>query len=134
MSLRSLPASRFQFTIHNSQFSIRGLFARGLTGLAPNHFVRVLDALALVGIGLAETADLGRGLSDFLLVNAGDGDVAALGIDSDVDPFRNREADRVRVAELEHDFASLDFGAVADADDVELALEAFAHAADVVRH
>ena len=44
------------------------------------------------------------------------------------------EAHRMRVAELEDDFLPLDLGAVADADDVELALEAFAHAADVVRH
>ena len=44
------------------------------------------------------------------------------------------EAHRMRVAELEDDFLPLDLGAVADADDVELALEAVGHAADVVRH
>ena len=44
------------------------------------------------------------------------------------------EAHRMRVAELEDDFLPLDLGAVADADDVELALEAFGDAADVVRH
>src|ERR1051325_1442114 len=110
------------------------LLACCLSGLPPNDFVRVLDALALVGIGLAEAADLGRNLSDFLLVDAGDGDVTGLGVDGDVDPFRNREADRMRVAELEHDLAPFDLGAIADADDVELALEAFAHALDVVRH
>ena len=43
------------------------------------------------------------------------------------------EADRMRVAEGEDDFLPLDFGAVADADDVELALESFGDAADVVR-
>src|ERR1051325_5557470 len=110
------------------------LLACCLSGLPPNDFVRVLDALALVGIGLAEAADLGRNLSDFLLVDAGDGDVTGLGVDGDIDPFRNREADRMRVAELEHDLAPFDLGAIADADDVELALEAFAHALDVVRH
>ena len=51
-----------------------------------------------------------------------------------VDPFRDRELDGVRVAELEHDLAALHLGAVTDADDVELALEALAHALDVVRH
>src|SRR6185436_1389318 len=110
------------------------LLACSLAGLATNHFVAVLDALALVGIGLAETADLGRGLSDLLLVDAGDRDVAGLRVDRDLDSFRNREADGMRVPELEHDLAALDLGAVADADDVELALEALAHALDVVRH
>src|SRR6185436_7930259 len=110
------------------------LLACSLAGLATNHFVAVLDALALVGIGLAETADLGRGLSDLLLVDAGDGDVSALRVHGHVDSFRNRETDGMRVSELEHDLAALDLGAVADADDVELAFEAFAHAFDVVRH
>src|SRR6185295_16481300 len=44
------------------------------------------------------------------------------------------ELDGVRIAELKHDFLPLHFRAVADADDVELALEALAHALDVVRH
>src|SRR5687767_7616611 len=110
------------------------LLARGLAGLAANDLVAVLDALALVGIGLAQRADLGSGLADLLAIDAGDGDVAGLGFDGDVDPFRNRELHRMRVAELEHHLAALDLGAVTDADDVELALEAFAHTLDVVGH
>src|SRR5205807_2573742 len=110
------------------------LFACCLACLAANHFVAVLDAFALVGIGLAERADLGRGLPHLLLVDTGDGDVARLGVDDDVDAFRNGETHRVRVAELEDDFPPLHLGAVADADDVELALERFADALDVVRH
>src|SRR5881227_1298251 len=83
-----------------------------LTCLAANHFVGVLDAFALVRIGLAQRADFGGGLSDFLLVDSGDGDVAGLGLDGDVDAFRNRETDRMRVAEGEDDFLPFDFGAV----------------------
>src|SRR5882724_3942608 len=105
-----------------------------LACLAANHFVAVLDALALVGIGLAERADLGRGLPHFLLVDSGDGDVTGLGVDDDVDAFRNDEPHRMRVAELEDHVLPLHLGAVTDADDVELALEAFADALDVVRH
>src|SRR3954463_7361091 len=100
------------------------LLARGLTRLAANDFVGVLDAFALVRIGLAERTDLGGGLSDFLLVDAGDGDVVGFRLDGDVDPFRDGEAHRMRVSQREHHFLPLDLGTIADADDVELALEA----------
>src|SRR3954470_3358099 len=99
------------------------LLACCLTRLAADHFVGVLDAFALVRIGLAQRADFGGGLSDFLLVDAGDGDGAGLRFDGDVDAFLNREAHRMRVAEGEDNFLPLHFGAVADADDIELALE-----------
>ena len=68
-------------------------------------------------------ADVRRHLADELLVDARHGDVRLL-LDRDVDPRRDVEHDRVRVAEREHDLPALDLGAVADADDVELALEA----------
>src|SRR5216684_5871090 len=105
-----------------------------LTRLAANHFIGVLDAFALVRVGLAERADLGSGLTDFLLVDAGDRDVAALRLDDDLDPCRDRETHRMRVTELEDDFLPFDLGAVADTNDVELALEPVGHAANVVGH
>src|SRR3954447_7650490 len=108
------------------------LFSCCLTRLAADHFVGVLDAFALVRIGLAQRADFGGGLSDLLLVDAGDGDVIGLRLDGDVDAFRNRETNRMRVAEGKDHFLPLDFGTVADADDVELALEAVGDAANVV--
>src|SRR3954470_16223304 len=108
------------------------LLACCLTRLAADHFVGVLDAFALVRIGLAQRADFGGGLSDLLLVDAGDGDVIGLRLDGDVDAFRNRETNRMRVAEGKDHFLPLDFGTVADADDVELALEAVGDAANVV--
>ena len=46
----------------------------------------------------------------------------------DVDPRGDVEHHRVRVAEREDDLLALDLRAVADADDVELALEAVGHA------
>src|SRR5450759_2233111 len=42
--------------------------------------------------------------------------------------------DRVRVAQGEHHLATLQLGAVADADDIELALEALGHACHGVGH
>src|SRR5690349_16179193 len=83
-------------------WSMSYLLACGLAGLPANHFVGVLDAFALVRIGLAEGTDLRRGLPDELLVVAGDGDVTGLGVDGDFDPLRDRELHRVGVSELEH--------------------------------
>jgi hypothetical protein len=105
-----------------------------LTRLAANDLIRILDAFALVRIGLAKSADLRRGLTDFLFVDASNGDVAALRLDGDLDSLRNGEAHGMRVAELEDDFLPFDFGTVTDADDVELALESVGDPSDVVRH
>src|SRR5581483_1573519 len=103
-----------------------------LTGLTTNHFIGVLDALALVRVRLAQRADLRRGLADLLLVDAADHDVSGLAVDGDVDSLRDREAHRMRVPELEHHFLPFDLGAVADADDVQLFLEPLSDAEDVV--
>src|SRR5918992_250096 len=45
----------------------------GLAGLAAHGLARVAHALALVRVGLAQRADLGRDLADLLLVDALDG-------------------------------------------------------------
>src|SRR5581483_7022166 len=102
-----------------------------LTGFATNHFVRILDAFAFVRVRLAQRADLRRRLADLLFVDSGDDDVPRLAVDLDVDAFRNREAHRMRVSKLEDHFLPFDLRAVADADDVELLLEALGHALNV---
>jgi hypothetical protein len=53
-------------------------------------------------------------------------------VDDDVDPLRDVEHRRMRVAEREDDLLALELRAVADADDVELALEAVDDAGDGV--
>ncbi len=58
-----------------------------------------------------------------------DGQVRLL-FHGDRDPFRNRKLDRVRVAERQHYILALYFSAVADADDVEILLEAGGDAGD----
>src|SRR5438445_8766079 len=107
-------------------------FPGRLASLATNHFIAVLDAFALVGIGLAQTANLSGGLIDLLLVDPGHDDVAGLAVDVDVDALRDREADGMRVSQLEHHFLPLDLGAISHADDVELLLESLRDAEDVV--
>src|ERR1700722_15791380 len=63
-----------------------------------NLFVRILDALALVGLRRPEAADLGGSLADPLAIDALHQDFGlARGLDGDA--LGNRVVDRVRVAE-----------------------------------
>src|SRR6478672_4150587 len=85
-----------------------------LAFFAEDILAAVLDALALVRLGLAPAADFGRDLADLLLVDPADLDrvrVRRL----DVDPFRHGEIDVVAIAELEPQIAALGLGAIADA-------------------
>src|SRR5204862_1446020 len=108
------------------------LFRTGLAGLLLQHFAGVADALLLVRIRFAQPADVGRDLADQLAIDAGHRDMRLL-FDRDVNPRRDVEHHRVRVAEREDHLLTLDFRTVADADDVELALEAVGHAQYRVR-
>src|SRR5271166_7144660 len=65
-------------------------------------FVGVLHALALVGLGRTESADLGRGLTDALPVDALDHDLG-LGRGLDGDAVGDRIIDQVRVAQGERE-------------------------------
>src|SRR5687768_6069000 len=105
----------------------------GLADLLLQLLPGVAHALLLVRIGLAHPADVGGDLPDHLAIGAGDRDVRLL-LDRDVDPVGDVEHDRMRVAEREVDLLALQLGAVADADDVELLLEALGDAVDGVGH
>src|SRR6266576_5764724 len=91
-----------------------------LAFLAEDVFARVLDALALVGFGLSESADFGGDVADLLLVDAGDDDLGRLG-HRDGDALRDRVNDIVAVAELDLKVLALHGGAIADAGDLESA-------------
>src|SRR6266571_470068 len=65
-----------------------------LAFLAEDVFARVFDALALVGLGRPEIADLGRHLAHLLLVDAGDHDLGRARR-GDLDAVRDRVADVV---------------------------------------
>src|SRR5215831_1456606 len=97
-----------------------------LAFFAEDVFARVLDALALIGFGLAESADFGGDVADFLLVDAGDDDLGRLGY-RDRDALRDRINDVVAIAELDLQVLALQGGAIADAADLESALETFGH-------
>src|SRR5436305_4541071 len=84
-----------------------------LAFLAEDVLVRILHALALVGLGLAERPDLGRRLADLLRVDAADYDLGRLR-HRDRDPFRDRIRNVVRVAELELQRLALTCRAIAN--------------------
>src|SRR5688500_8363538 len=81
--------------------------------LAQDDLVVVADALALVGLGLAERAQLGGDLPDPLAVGAGDR-VRGRGVADQLDVVRVRVLDVVDVAESENDAIDVICGAAAD--------------------
>src|ERR1041384_8160509 len=94
-----------------------------LAFLTEDVLARVLDALALVGLGRTEGADLGRDLPDLLLVHPGHHDLGRFRR-RDRDPFGHRIDHVVAVAERELQILALQRGTEADAGDLELLLEA----------
>ena len=93
---------------------------------------QVADALALVGLGLADLADVGGHLADLLLVDAAHDDAGRLRR-LELDALGCLDADGVAEAEGELEVAgALGSGAVADADDLELLDEALASRPDHV--
>src|SRR5690349_19106325 len=104
-----------------------------LAFFAEDVLTAILDALALVRLGLAPAADLGRDLADLLAIDAADLDGVLVG-SLDVDAFGNREVHVVAVTELKAQVLALGLGAVADAGDLEHLGEAFGHARDEVLH
>src|SRR5829696_2277721 len=70
----------------------------GLAGLAHDALAGVADALALVGLGLADLADVGRHLAHRLLVDPGDDDAGG-GRHLEGDAVRGLDEHRVAEAE-----------------------------------
>src|SRR5258708_6285917 len=102
-----------------------------LAFLAADLLGRILDALALVGLGRTQAADLRRELSNLLAIRAGDFGLGRLdGLDRDAG--RDRALGVVAVAELQLQHLGIRLGAVADAVDLEIDGEAVRHAANHV--
>src|ERR1700752_2673909 len=92
---------------------------------------RVAHAFALVRLRRAKTPDLSGHLADLLPVDALDQDFC-LARRFDRDALRDRKGDRVRETEREIERLPLHRGAVADTDELELAVVTLAHARDHV--
>src|SRR5262245_45894705 len=93
---RSLATCRFCM-VAPSLFSA---LLRRLAGLAQHALVDVADALALVGLGLADLADVGGHLADELLVEALHRDAGGAG-HLELHAVGRVDRDRVREAELQ---------------------------------
>src|SRR5262249_34786818 len=104
----------------------------GLPDLLAHDLAYVADALALVDVGCAERADVGGHLADRLLVRALDAHADLL-LDADLDPFGDREPDRMRVAQGEDDVLAFDLRLVSDSLDLEILREPVRNAFDRIR-
>src|SRR5690606_23237583 len=102
-----------------------------LSGLATHDLARVADTLALVGLRLADLADVRGCLADSLLRDATHGELVGA-LDREGDTGGRVDEDRVREAEGELDRAALLLHAVTGADDLEALGVALGHADDVV--
>src|SRR5512136_2870600 len=98
-----------------------------LSFFAEDILIHVFHALALVGLGRAVTADLGRDVADFLLVDPGNYNFGWLRRRYG-DAFRNWKVYVVGKAELQLQRLTLDCSAKTHAGDFQLLLEAFGHA------
>ncbi len=81
----------------------------------------------LYGSGGRRRTKIRGNLADLRFIGAADDDVRLL-IDRNLNPLGDRKLDRVGLAEREGDDFALHFGAVTDADDVELFLETLGNA------
>src|SRR5229473_4547701 len=114
-----------------------GGFAHGLRRprlalLAADGFLRVLDALALVGLGRPHLADLCGGEAHQVLVGPLHRDPVRLGVVLGADAFGERKLHRVRETHREVDLLALQLRLVPDAGDVQRPLEALGDALDHV--
>src|SRR5438093_11892776 len=104
----------------------------GFALLAADGFLRVLDALALVGLRRPQLADLGRHQPDAVLVGALYRQAVALGVVLRRHAFRQRIHHRMGEAEREVDLLALELRLVAHAGDVQRAREPLGDALDHV--
>src|SRR5690606_30516845 len=103
-----------------------------LSGLAQDALARVTHALALVGLRLADLADVGCDLTHGLLVDARHGELGRA-LDGERDALGRRERHRVAEAEVALDLRrALGEHAVTDAHDLELLLVALGDTDDHV--
>src|SRR5579871_4131989 len=96
------------------------LGGRPLTGLESNDLARVPDSLALVGLRLSDLSDVGCDLAHESLVDSAYDDLLLSGalvrLHLEGDPGRGLHRNRVRVAHIEQQVASLELGAITDSD------------------
>src|SRR4030095_15867182 len=105
--------------------SLAGFFLQAFAGDA--------NSLLLVGIGRPQRTNVRGHLANLSFIRSADDQVRLL-VHGDLNTFRNRELDRVRLPQRKIDHFALELRAVADADDVHFLFEALRDAVDRVGH
>src|SRR5262249_18622906 len=110
--------------------SSASLRSRFLADLAPDVLLRVLDALALVGIRLPQAPELGRELAEKRLVGALQCD-RHLPLHLRLNAFRQGKDHGMGVSQRQLDVPSLELRPIANTHDLQLTLESVL---DAVHH
>src|SRR5580704_2952699 len=105
----------------------------GLAGFLLQALAGDTHTLLLVRVGWTQRASVCCYLTNLAFIRAAYDQVRLL-LDGDLDAFGNVKLDRVRLAERECHHLAFEFRAVADADDVEVPLEASGDAGNRVGH
>src|SRR5258706_2039094 len=117
-----------------SPFALRG--AAGLCASVASLLLQALagdaNALWLVRIGRTQRANVRSYLAYLAFIRSADHDVGLL-VHRDLNAFGNLELDGVRLAEREGDRFTFELGAVTDAHDVEILLEALRNTVNRIR-
>src|SRR3989339_2253821 len=124
---RSRVPNTFFFLILLSSGSRFSRFTR----FAPDDLANVADPFSFVWFNFSGQSDLGGDLAYFLRVDPLDLDPGPP-LDLKIDPRRRVKLDRMGIAKLQLQLLPLHRGAITDADQVQLLLEAFGHADDLV--
>ena len=95
----------------------------GFAFLADDILANIADALALVRLGRADTADLGSELADLLLVDTGDAEMQSI-LQLDLDGIGVLKLNGMREAQGQGQLAALLGGTIADALNFQILAEA----------
>src|SRR6516165_5796115 len=103
------------------------LLLYGLSFFSPNRLARVSNALALVGFRRVKRPDIGRNLTNNLLVNSLDQNLCIF-LNRNLDAIRNLKNHRMRKSDVQIQVLSLNLRPKSDALDFESLLKALADA------
>src|ERR1700719_2293369 len=107
------------------------LLRSGLTNLLLQPLARIPHTLILVGVGRTQRAHFRRHLAYLLTVDSGQRDLRLLRIDRSLHARGQRIFDGMRIAQTKHHHSfALHLGAIADADNLQVARPTPSHTLD----
>src|SRR6266436_4838067 len=112
---------------------LRACFGSRFASLFLQTLARDANSLLLVGIWRSQRTNVGGNLANLSLIRTADDEVRLL-VHGDLNTFRNRKLDGMRLAESKIDYFAFKLRAIADADDVHLFLEALRNTLNGIGH